>query len=38
LASLIRKYLFTYYPKNSTVEMVSLRVRDLKLTGYFSLI
>lgn len=23
LASLIRKYLFTYYPKNSTVEMVS---------------
>jgi hypothetical protein len=22
-ASLIRKYLFTFYPKNSTIEMVS---------------
>jgi hypothetical protein len=25
LASLIRKYLFTFYPKNSNVEMVSTR-------------
>ena len=25
LASLIRKYLFTFYPKNSNVEMVSIK-------------
>jgi len=33
LASLIRKYLFTFYPKNSTVEMVSKQFRKLRLTN-----
>lgn len=34
MASLIRRYLFTYYPKNSTVEMVS---KQLEYNEHFSL-
>lgn len=28
-ASLIRKYLFTYYPKDQTIEMVSIAFSEL---------